>query len=294
MKSLQEYAALVEERLPGYILAKCDASSTLARAMLYSLMAGGKRLRPAMLLAAVDMLGGNSGEAMVYACAVEMIHTYSLIHDDLPGMDNDVLRRGIPTNHVKFGEGQAILAGDGLLSLAAELMLEDALTHPGSMDRRVAAAWEIIRGAGAFGMVAGQSLDLACEREHVGGSKELDLIFLGKTCRMFIHPLRAAARLAVAEEWAVDALDRYGLAFGRMFQATDDMLDIEGNASILGKSVGKDEKGGKLTAIGVYGLEGARALVDEEMAKALEALEPFGPEADFFRELVRSMRGRDR
>ncbi|MEF9972655.1 MAG: polyprenyl synthetase family protein [Clostridia bacterium] len=293
MKTLKEYARDVEvaldKRLPEVGETRLgDMPVDLNRAMRYSLLAGGKRLRPSMLLAAVDMLGGDPQSAMPLACAVEMIHTYSLIHDDLPGMDGDVLRRGRPTNHVVFGEGQAILAGDGLLSEAFEGMLKSALAHP----EQLAAVYEIARGAGARGMVAGQSLDLACERSREGGEKELVYIHENKTACMFVYPLRAAGRLCGADEQALEALGAYGRAFGHMFQVADDLLDVVGDAGALGKSVGKDASEGKLTATSVYGLDGARAQVDAFLAEGLHALRIFGDRAAFFESLIRDMRGR--
>lgn len=291
MRALTDYALTVERALAKE-LEREDIPSLLRESMGYSLLAGGKRLRPAMLLAAVDMLGGDSEQALAPACAVEMIHTYSLIHDDLPGMDDDILRRGRPTNHVQFGVGQAILAGDGLLSLAMETLVRDALDHAGELPRRVKAMEEIVRGAGAGGMVAGQCLDLLCEREKSGGEAELLKIQMGKTCRMFIHPLRAAGYLAGAGEARIEALGRYGEAFGRMFQTADDLLDVEGDQSQLGKSTGKDAAEGKLTAVGVYGVEGARKMVEQQLEMALSALAPFGGEAAFFRQLVLDMKGR--
>lgn len=294
VKTLKEYAACVEKALVTYTSGDYvkNVPDLLVDAMTYSLKAGGKRLRPCMLLAAVDMLGGNSEECLAYACAVEMIHTYSLIHDDLPGMDNDVLRRGRATNHVVYGEGQAILAGDGLLSLAMEIMLKDAVEHPEDMAHRTEAALEIIRGAGVSGMVGGQCLDLDCERRHFGGQEELKAIELGKTCCMFMYPMRAAACLCGASEEEKKALEEYARSFGRMFQIADDLLDVEGSAEDLGKSIGKDEKSGKLTAVGVYGLEGARGLVDEEMNNALYKISIFGEKAEFFTDLIKNMRGR--
>ncbi len=292
MNALKEYAARVEKALKAKVEGMEGVPPLLQEAMAYSLMAGGKRLRPVMLLAAVDMLGGDSGDAMDPACAVEMIHTSSLIHDDLPGMDDDVLRRGRPTNHVVYGEGQAILAGDGLLNWAGEILARDALAHPGQLENRVRAMEEILRGAGPQGMMGGQCLDLSCQQENRGGEKELMEIQLGKTCRMFIHPLRAAGWLAGAGEAEREALGRYGEAFGRMFQTADDLLDVEGSQAELGKSVGKDAQEGKLTAVAVYGLEGARKMVRDQMELALAALEEFGQRGAFFRELVLSMKGR--
>lgn len=299
MKTLKEYAQIVNARLEELMPEAAEGVYEnggrpwiVNNAMRYSLMAGGKRLRPAMLMAATDMLGGDMEIALDYGCAVEMIHTYSLIHDDLPGMDNDTLRRGRPTNHVMFGEGQAILAGDGLLNNAFEVMLNSALRADGDHWQLIAAAREIAEGAGARGMVGGQCMDLYCEREHVSGAEQLNYIHINKTARMFMHPLRAAALIAGANGAAIEALTRYGEAFGIMFQAADDLLDVEGDAEELGKSVGKDAEAGKLTCISQYGVEGTRALVEQKRREALEALEMFGDKAKFFADLVNSMLGR--
>lgn len=286
--TLKEYAARVEERLnqllPG-------GGAVVNDAMRYSVMAGGKRLRPAMLLAAADMLGG-AAEALDFACAVEMIHTYSLIHDDLPGMDDDTLRRGRPTNHVVYGVGQAILAGDGLLNFAFETMLAAALASPERARPCLEAIAEIARGAGVQGMILGQCLDLDSEKNGVPAGTEretLERIQQGKTACMFIYPLRAACRLCGAGAEAVEALTEYGAAFGLLFQATDDLLDVAGDAAEVGKTLGKDEKSGKLTCISVYGVEKTRERVESEHARAVAALKPFGPRAAFLRELVDSM-----
>lgn len=299
MKTLKEYAQIINARLEEFMPEAPEGAYEnggrpwiVNNAMRYSVMAGGKRLRPAMLMAAVDMLGGDMELALDYGCAVEMIHTYSLIHDDLPGMDNDTLRRGRPTNHVVFGEGQAILAGDGLLNNAFEVMLNAALRADGNHWQLIAAAREIAEGAGARGMVGGQCMDLYCEREHVSGAEQLNYIHINKTARMFMHPLRAAALIAGANGAAIEALTRYGEAFGIMFQAADDLLDVEGDAAELGKSIGKDAEAGKLTCISEYGVDGARALVEQKRREALEALEIFGDKAAFFVELVNSMLGR--
>lgn len=265
----------------------------LSDAMRYSLLSGGKRLRPAMLLAAVDMLGGDLDEAMPAACAVEMIHCYSLIHDDLPGMDNDVLRRGKPTNHVVYGVGTAILAGDGLLSMAFEHMLQGALAHPEHLQRHVLAISEIARGAGVRGMVAGQTLDLQLERRPGGTLLELQFIHENKTASLFVYALRAAARLCDAPEAELNALDEYARAFGLLFQNVDDLLDVEGDEATLGKSVGKDESSGKLTAVKLYGLGGARGLCEQFLEDGLRALEVFGDRADHFRRLIEQTASRN-
>ena len=296
MKTLKEYAAIINDRLETIIpkggegLAReGDMPGLLAESMRYSLLAGGKRLRPAMLLAAVDMLGGDINACLDFACAVEMIHNYSLIHDDLPGMDNDTMRRGRPTNHVVFGEGQAILAGDGLLNMAFEVMLSRAAALRRELPFALDAINEIAIGSGVTGMIAGQVMDLYCEHNRVHGEAELSYIQRNKTACMFIYPLRAAGWLSGADQADIDALGQYGEAFGRLFQATDDLLDVIGDTAEMGKTLGKDAQQGKLTMIAMHGVEGTRRIVLEQRDAALSALDRFGARADFFRDLINAM-----
>ena len=296
MKGLKEYAEIVNARLRTVFPALAENSfvegempELLVRSMNYSLLAGGKRLRPSMLLAAVDMLDGDVDFALDFACAVEMIHSYSLIHDDLPGMDDDTMRRGRPTNHVVFGVGQAILAGDGLLNAAFELMLRRALERPETAERSLRAIYEIATGAGVTGMIAGQVLDLYCEHNAVMDDHALSYIHRDKTACMFIYPLRAAGALAGATQEQIDALGRYGESFGRIFQATDDLLDVLGDAAEMGKTLGKDAEQGKLTVVSLHGVEGARAQVRMLLERAMTELDIFGAEAQFFRDLIASM-----
>ena len=293
MRTLKEYAKIVNDRLetllpklPENSFSEGGMPELLCRSMNYSLLAGGKRLRPSMFLAAVEMLNGDIDAWLDFACAVEMIHSYSLIHDDLPGMDDDSMRRGRPTNHVVFGVGQAILAGDGLLNGAFELMLACALKRPAEAERALRAIQEIATGAGVTGMIAGQVMDLYCERNGSADDAALSFIQRDKTACMFIYPLRAAARLCGASEAQTDALGAYGEAFGRAFQAVDDLLDVLGDSSAMGKTLGKDAEQGKLTMVSRYGVEGARAFVREQYNLAIQALARFGAEADFFRRLM--------
>ena len=296
MKTLKEYAQIVNARLETIFPKLAENSFTegempelLAKSMNYSLLAGGKRLRPSMVLAAMDMLGGDSAAWLDFACSVEMIHSYSLIHDDLPGMDDDTMRRGRPTNHVVFGVGQAILAGDGLLNAAFETMLKNALRHPECSGRALHAISEIATGAGVSGMIGGQVMDLWCEHNVVSTPEALSYIQRDKTACMFIYPLRAAAWLSGASEDQIEALGAYGEAFGRVFQATDDLLDVIGDSAEMGKTLGKDAEQGKLTMISLYGVEGTREIVNQQLEKAMAALECFGDKADFFRDLIKSM-----
>ncbi len=299
MNKRNAYAMRVNQHLADLLPEEADGALSdgkrpwiVNNAMRYSLMAGGKRLRSSMLLAAVEMLGGDMEIALNYGCAVEMIHTYSLIHDDLPGMDNDVLRRGRPTNHVVFGVGQAILAGDGLLNMAFEVMLTAAERANGNHRALLSAVREIAEGAGARGMIGGQSMDF--HFEHAGGAGEDALLYIhkNKTARMFIHPLRAAALISGADEETIDAFTRFGASFGLLFQASDDLLDVVGDEKTLGKSIGKDAAAEKLTYVKLYGLDGTRTMIDRLADEAVSALACFGDDAAFFVELTREMVGR--
>lgn len=294
MKTLNEYAERIEARLK-MLFPEADPSAApiygeipgeLAASMRYSVLTGGKRLRPAMMLACAECLGSEADTVLDYACAVEMIHTYSLIHDDLPGMDNDTLRRGKPTNHVVFGVGQAILAGDGLLNLAYEFMLAGALQDASRLPRKLKAMREIATGAGVRGMIAGQVIDLLSEQGNAMGENELDYIQRNKTARMFSHSLRAAAILSLASEQTVAAFGDFGMAFGLLFQATDDLLDVLGEVQEVGKTLGKDAESGKLTCVSLYGVEGAKRKAAQWAQEALEALSRVPADTSFFRRLT--------
>lgn len=296
MRNLKEYAGLVEQRLQQLPPKMAEGEFAiggmpwlLSESMRYSLTAGGKRLRPAMLLACVEMLGGSAEDVLDFACAIEMIHTYSLIHDDLPGMDNDTMRRGRPTNHVVFGEGQAILAGDGLLNYAFETMLACGLKHKDAAANYLEAIAEVARGSGVTGMIAGQVIDLYCEEKNNADLEALSYIQRNKTACMFIYPLRAAGRLCSADEAVMEKLTAYGNAFGLLFQATDDLLDVVGTVEEMGKTLGKDAASGKLTCISAYGIEGTRKLVHDLHETAVAAMEGFGEDAGFFIQLVDAM-----
>ena len=285
MKTYAEYLNMVEGALSvqlaslGYIPAK------LFETMDYSLSAGGKRLRPVLLLAACDTLGGNVEEALPFACALEMIHTYSLIHDDLPAMDNDDLRRGRPTNHKVFGEGMAILAGDGLLSAAMELMLRAAV-RMGDM-RGVRAAEAIARRAGVTGMVAGQVMDVTGEGSTPTLEK-VDYIHRHKTADLLTAPIEAGFILAGADDRTVAAGCEYGVNLGLAFQMVDDLLDVEGDAAILGKTPGKDAAEGKLTWVAVKGVEQTRQDAKAAVEKAVDALKMISGETNFLKTLAQS------
>ena len=285
MNTYAAYQQLVEDALSVQLASLGAIPDTLLRAMDYSLSAGGKRLRPVLLLASCDTLGGNVEEALPFACALEMIHTYSLIHDDLPAMDNDDLRRGRPTNHKVFGEGLAILAGDGLLSAAMELMLRSAV-RMGDL-RGVRAAEAIARRAGVTGMVAGQVMDVTGEGSTPTANK-VDYIHRHKTADLLTAPVEAGLLLAGADDAAVAAGCTYGLNLGLAFQMVDDLLDVEGDAAILGKTPGKDAAEGKLTWVAVKGIDQTRLDAQEAVAKAIGALQGIRGDTNFLKTLAQS------
>lgn len=267
---LTQYSEWTEKKL-GELLASSERAPILQESMAYSVFSGGKRIRPALCMAACELCGGSAEDALLAACALEMIHTYSLIHDDLPAMDNDDMRRGKPSNHKAFGEANAILAGDGLLSLAFYALA--LCPHSGAMEAI---------GKGAFEMVMGQSLDV-----NSGGDETLlRQLQEYKTGALIRASVGAGAACAGASAEQKEALIRFADAYGMLFQITDDILDFEGEASVLGKSVGKDAEDGKTTFVTVYGLERAREYAKAYAREAREAISSVGSDASFFTELI--------
>ncbi len=289
MKMYAEYQALVEHSLAPMLESLGYIPERLLEAMRYSLEAGGKRLRPVMLLAACEMAGGDAELALPFACAIEMIHTYSLIHDDLPAMDNDDLRRGKPTNHKVFGEDLAILAGDGLLNAAAELMARTAVEMA---DTRGIRALEIImRHAGVTGMIAGQTRDVLSEGEKPREDL-VSYIHAHKTADLLEAPMEAGLALAGADEHQIKAAHDYGLHLGLAFQMTDDLLDVIGDAALLGKNTGMDAALDKMTWVALKGVEGTQMDAEEQVEQALKAIDQLPWEHGFFTELAQNMLAR--
>ena len=286
MKTYEEYRALVEHSLSPMLESLGNIPDRLLEAMRYSLEAGGKRLRPVMLLAACEMAGGDAEVALPFACAIEMIHTYSLIHDDLPAMDNDDLRRGKPTNHKVFGEDLAILAGDGLLNAAAELMARTAVEMA---DTRGIRALEIImRHAGVTGMIAGQVKDVLSEGEKPR-EELVSYIHAHKTADLLEAPMEAGLALAGADGHQIKAAHEYGLHLGLAFQMTDDLLDVTGDAVLLGKNTGMDEALDKMTWVALRGVEGTEKDAAEQVEQALKAIDQLPWEHGFFTELAQNV-----
>ncbi|OQB25218.1 MAG: Farnesyl diphosphate synthase [Firmicutes bacterium ADurb.Bin182] len=285
LSKMKEYRDSVENSLKIYIENPLIPVS-LSEAMAYSLFAGGKRLRPCMTLSACDLVGGNISAALPIACAVEMIHTYSLIHDDLPCMDNDDFRRGRPSNHIAFGEGKAVLAGDGLFSYAFQVMLQAEKEWGSLIPTYTEAIRAVADGAGVWGMVAGQAMDLESENDQCAGEKELFYIHSHKTGAMLKASVLAGAAMKRIDKEALSSLSSFGEYFGLLFQITDDILDETAGSKELGKTAGKDSASGKLTYVKIYGLGKARMKAAEAASEAKAYLSVFGGKARFFNELV--------
>ena len=288
--NIQEYLRLQKERvdtaLEKYLKEDSKYSPTLFKAMEYSLKAGGKRVRPILALAAAQSVGGALSPVMPVACALEMIHTFSLVHDDLPAMDDDDLRRGIPTNHKVFGEGVAVLAGDGLLSEAVYLLTHrELLSH---VEPRV--VLEILRdiasATGPRGMVGGQVLDLEGEDKRLS-PEELENIHRHKTGALITVSVTSGAKVAGGNEAQVECLRHYGVHIGLAFQIADDLLDVTSSTEQLGKTAGADTKNKKSTYPALLGVDGATKMAKENMDKALAALKDFGESADPLREIAK-------
>ncbi|MGN0949021.1 MAG: polyprenyl synthetase family protein [Megasphaera sp.] len=280
---LMNWKERIDARLKTLLVTEEPHFARLYEAMNYSLLAGGKRLRPILLLAAAEALGKDAAPYLDLACALECIHTYSLIHDDLPCMDDDDLRRGKSTNHVVYGAGLATLAGDGLLTFAFELLARQQQIAPEKLNRCIAL---IARAAGPAGMVGGQAFDLASDGEMAIGREGMELLHRSKTGVIFKAAIEMAAVLADAAPEQRQALDDYALYMGLTFQITDDILDVVGDEKVLGKPVGSDLRNDKATYVTIFSLDEARRMAAEAAEKAVSALQPLGDSAWFLKALV--------
>ena len=280
---------LVEKTLEAELDAPHILDETLGKSMLYSLMAGGKRLRPMLLMASADAVGGNGDDYIKAACALEMIHTYSLIHDDLPAMDNDDYRRGKLTNHKVFGAGMATLAGDALLTMAFEVLLRQKGVSDSAKVRIVR---ELSVAAGPNAMVGGQAIDLESEGKRID-CETLYKMHMGKTGALFRAAVRMGAILAGADEDSLAALTHYAEQFGLAFQITDDILDVTGDEAKIGKPVGSDERNQKSTYVTLTSLDEAKKLASDAVTEAKTALLPMGERAAFLSELADYLISRD-
>lgn len=264
-----------------------DIHKEIFEAANYSINAGGKRIRPVIALAVCEMLGGREEDVMPFACAVEYIHTYSLIHDDLPCMDNDDLRRGVPTCHVKYGEALALLAGDMLLNYAFE-----TVANANASGETIARALKILAAlSGANGMIGGQVIDIRGAKSE----EELLVLHKKKTGALIV----AAAKLGALASGRADdgdflAVESFAENLGLAFQIKDDILDVEGDAATLGKNINRDSETGKVTFVTLFGIDGAKAALEEYTQKAKAALCRFGDKGDFLAQLAQSLARRNR
>jgi geranylgeranyl diphosphate synthase type II len=285
--NLQAYLSgkieLVNKGLKELLHAVEEYPQNLHKAIHYSLFAGGKRIRPVLVLASAEAVGGDAAEALNTACAFECIHTYSLIHDDLPAIDNDDMRRGAPTCHKAFGEAAAILAGDAMLTSAFELVARTKTANP---SRVISVITELSKAAGSVGMIGGQMVDIESEGMEVP-FPVLEYIHIHKTGELILAAVRCGAIIGGAGPKEIDALSRYGKSVGLAFQIADDILDVEGSAAEMGKNTGGDEKKGKATYPSLIGMDESRKRAEELVSIALKALDGFDEKADPLRAIAR-------
>jgi geranylgeranyl diphosphate synthase type II len=289
LAELNRYSELIEAALRKAVEFDAGCPSQLAEAIRYSLLAPGKRLRPQLVLLAADACGGKAHDALPAAVAVEMIHAYSLVHDDLPAMDDDDLRRGRPTCHKQFDEATAILVGDALQARAFEMLATEV--QPSERAARCCA--ELAKAAGAAALVGGQADDLAAEFRHIG-LERLQSIHRRKTGALFRASLQLGAIVADATQQQQQALAAFGESLGHAFQVIDDLLDVDGAEASVGKRLGKDRRRGKVTYPALLGVEESRRRAEQLIAQACQALEMFGPAATPLRELAEYVGRRSR
>lgn len=287
-EELQSRIKTIDSALEEYLAVHDNPQKSIYEAMRYSVFAGGKRLRPILMTEFCRICGGSLDEIIPFACAIEMIHTYSLIHDDLPAMDNDDLRRGMPTSHIKFGEAQAILAGDALLNKAFEIACGYNGTHP---SRALRAMKILADSSGTEGMIGGQVVDIKSEHHDIT-LDELKYIQLLKTGAIIRSSCKIGAVMAGADEEKINAADEFAKNLGAAFQICDDVLDVTGSEKELGKPIGSDAQSKKNTYVTIMGIEKSKELINEYTKNAIDALAVFGHEAEFLIELAKSLENR--
>jgi geranylgeranyl diphosphate synthase type II len=283
---LRERTTLVDQALERWLPAEQMMPGTLHQAMRYSIFAGGKRLRPILMIAASEAVGGSAQQVLHAACALEMIHTYSLVHDDLPAMDDDDFRRGRPTNHKVYGEATAVLAGDALLTEAFRLLADAEVNRSVPAETSLKVIEVIARYAGSQGMVGGQIIDMESEGKEID-FPTLEYIHTHKTGGLILASVKVGALLGGGDEEQITALTRFGGAAGLAFQVADDILDVVGDQADIGKDVGSDQARGKATYPALLGLTEARQRASELCDIAVESLTPLGPAAEPLQELAR-------
>ncbi len=281
---LKSKVIIVENLLKQYMPKEEGYQNTICQAMNYSLKAGGKRLRPILTLEACKIVGGNEEDVIPFAVAIEMIHTYSLIHDDLPALDNDDLRRGRLTNHKVYGEAMAILAGDGLLNYAYEIMLRESIGKENSQ-KYLRAINEIAKASGIYGMIGGQVVDIESENKKINIDK-LDFIHMNKTAAIMVGCMRAGAIIGGANEVQLENITKYARNIGLSFQIVDDILDIVGDESKLGKKVGSDIYNDKSTYPSLLGIERSKEIANELINEAKLSIDNVNENSEFLKKLA--------
>ena len=293
-EEIAKRASDIETRIKGFLPEQYEYQKTIVDAMSYSVLAGGKRLRPMLMEASYQMFGGEGEELDAFMAAIEMIHTYSLVHDDLPAMDNDLYRRGKKTTHAVYGEAMGVLAGDALLNFAFETVADAMVRSAGDM--RVAKAFAVLaKKAGIYGMIGGQVVDVESEKKGQQIDRDcLDFIYRLKTGALIEASLMIGAILAGASEEEVSLMEEAGTKLGLAFQILDDILDVTSSLEVLGKPIGSDARNEKATYVAFEGLEKAGAEVERLSREAVAILDGFKREHTFLRELFMYLIHRDR
>lgn len=293
-EEITKRASDIETRIKGFLPEQYEYQKTIVEAMSYSVLAGGKRLRPMLMEASYQMFGGEGEELDAFMAAIEMIHTYSLVHDDLPAMDNDLYRRGKKTTHAVYGEAMGVLAGDALLNFAFETVSDAMVRSAGDM--RVAKAFAVLaKKAGIYGMIGGQVVDVESEKKGQQIDRDcLDFIYRLKTGALIEASLMIGAILAGASEEEVSLMEEAGTKLGLAFQIQDDILDVTSSLEVLGKPIGSDARNEKATYVVFEGLEKAGAEVERLSREAVAILDGFKREHTFLRELFMYLIHRDR
>ena len=295
-EELEQRREEAEAVIRAFLPKEEEKSAHLVEAVNYSMTAGGKRIRPILLHEAWKMFGGSGETVRPFMAAIEMVHTHSLVHDDLPAIDNDNLRRGRPTTHARYGEALGLLAGDALLNMAYEAALQ-AFSLPGAEPSRVAEALRILaEKTGYRGMLGGQSVDVENEKNEVFTLKkeELDYIYLHKTSALLEAPLMIGAVLAGADSVQTAAMEQIGRSTGLAFQIRDDILDVAGDQELIGKPVGSDQKNHKTTYVTLFGLDGAEQEVQRQTGLALETLRTLPGDSSFLQSFLQSLAVREK
>lgn len=284
MMKMNDYIELIDKKLDEFMIIQYPED--IFKAMKYTVTLPGKRLRPVMCLETCRMFGGNYEDAIPTACAIEMLHAQTLIHDDLPCMDNDDFRRGKPTNHKVFGEANAVLAGDALLTFAPQIIVKNSKNL--GADKLLKILEEYFHAAGAFGVIAGQVVDIESEKGNVKGEKAdtLDYIHTHKTADLFKLALRTGAIIANATEKEIEEITEFGQAMGVAFQIADDILDETSTFEEMGKTMGKDKEAGKLTYTTLYGLEKAKEDLNKLIEKCFKILSDNNLQSEIFEQIL--------